>query len=81
MIYADDAAMPESARSSAVHESSVGFARLLVGQVVVLLVRHAHELKTLAELSQYATTLLRKPRKCTSQTPRPERSRNWCEAV
>lgn len=59
VIYADDAAMPAAARSSAVHESSVGFARLLVGQVVVLLVRHAHELKTLAELSQYATTLLR----------------------
>ena len=45
MIYADDAAMPAAARSSAVHESSVGFARLLVGQVVVLLVRHAHELE------------------------------------
>ena len=50
--------MPDSARGPAVHESSVGFARLLVGQVVVLLVRHTHELKTLAELSQYATTLL-----------------------
>jgi hypothetical protein len=58
VVYADDAEMPESARGPAVHEASVGFARLLVGQVVVLLVRHTHELKTLAELSQYATTLL-----------------------
>jgi hypothetical protein len=58
VVYADDSDMPDSARGPAVHESSVGFARLLVGQVVVLLVRHTHELKTLAELSQYATTLL-----------------------
>ena len=58
VVYADDADMPDSARGQAIHESSVGFARLLVGQVVVLLVRHMHELKTLAELSQYATTLL-----------------------
>lgn len=58
VVYADDADMPDSARTPAVHESSVGFARLLAGQVVVLLVRHTHELKTLAELSQYATTLL-----------------------
>ncbi|MGH8636278.1 MAG: hypothetical protein ACREUZ_03990, partial [Burkholderiales bacterium] len=58
VVYADDAEMPESARTPAVHESSIGFARLLAGQVVVLLVRHTHELKTLAELSQYATTLL-----------------------
>jgi chromosome segregation ATPase len=58
VVYADDNDMPDSARGPAVHESSVGFARLLVGQVVVLLVRHTHELKTLAELSQYATTLL-----------------------
>jgi chromosome segregation ATPase len=58
VVYADDSDMPESARGPAVHESSVGFARLLAGQVIVLLVRHTHELKTLAELSQYATTLL-----------------------
>jgi hypothetical protein len=58
VVYADDSDMPDSARGPAIHESSVGFARLLVGQVVVLLVRHAHELKTLAELTQYATTLL-----------------------
>jgi hypothetical protein len=58
VVYADDSDMPDSARGPAIHESSVGFARLLVGQVVVLLVRHTHELKTLAELTQYATTLL-----------------------
>jgi uncharacterized membrane protein len=58
VVYADDADLPETARGPAIHESSVGFARLLVGQVVVLLVRHTHELKTLAELSQYATTLI-----------------------
>jgi hypothetical protein len=58
VVYADDSDMPDSARGPAVQESSIGFARLLVGQVVVLLVRHTHELKTLAELTQYATTLL-----------------------
>lgn len=58
VVYADDSDVPESARGPAVHESSVGFARLLVGQVVVLLVRHTHELKMLSELSQYASTLL-----------------------
>jgi hypothetical protein len=58
VVYADDADMPESARGPAVHESSVGFARLLVGEASVLLMCHTHELKTLAELRQYANTLL-----------------------
>lgn len=58
VVYADDSDVPESARGPAVHESSVGFARLLVGQVVALLARHTHELKMLSELSQYASTLL-----------------------
>jgi chromosome segregation ATPase len=58
VVYADDSDMPETARGAGVHESSVGYARLLAGQAVVLLIRHTHELKTLAELSQYATTLL-----------------------
>ena len=61
-IYADDSEMPEWARGPAVHESSVGFAKLLVGQAVVLLMRHTHELKTLAELRQYATTLIQEAR-------------------
>ena len=58
VVYGDDSDMPDWARGPAVHESSVGFARLLVGQVAVLLMRHTHEMKTLAELRQYATTLL-----------------------
>lgn len=58
VVYGDDADMPDWARGPAVHESSTGFARLLVGQAVVLLMRHTHELKTLAELRQYATTLV-----------------------
>jgi hypothetical protein len=62
VLYADDADIPEAARGPAVHESSIGYARLLVGQAVVLLVRHTHELKTLAELRQYALTLLQEAR-------------------
>lgn len=62
VVYGDDADMPEWARGPAVHESSIGFARLLVGQVVVLLMRHTHELKTLAELRQYASTLVQEAR-------------------
>ena len=58
VVYADDADMPDYARSPAVHESSVGFAKLLVDEASVLLMCHTHELKTLAELRQYATTLL-----------------------
>lgn len=62
VLYADDSEMPEAARGAAVHESSVGYARLLAGQVAVLLVRHTHELKTLAELRHYAATLLQEAR-------------------
>jgi len=58
VVYADDADMPETARGPAVHESSVGYAKLLVDEASVLLMCHTHELKTLAELRQYATTLL-----------------------
>ena len=58
VVYADDSEMPDWARGPAVQESSLGFARLLVGQVSVLMLRHTHELKTLAELRQYASTLL-----------------------
>ena len=58
VVYADDADMPEYARGPAVHESSVGFAKLLVDEAAVLLMCHTQELKTLNELRQYATTLL-----------------------
>ena len=58
VVYADDADMPEYARGPAVHESSVAFAKLLVGEATLLMMCHTHELKMLAELRQYATTLL-----------------------
>lgn len=45
--------------SSAVrNESSVAFAKLLIGQAVVLLARHTNELKTLTEMREYAAMLL-----------------------
>ena len=58
VVYADDADMPDYARGPAVHESSVAFAKLLVGEATLLMMCHTHELKVLAELRQYATTLL-----------------------
>jgi predicted nucleic acid-binding Zn-ribbon protein len=58
LVYADDADMPEYARGPAVHDSSVAFAKLLVGEATLLMMCHTHELKMLAELTQYATTLL-----------------------
>ena len=58
VVYADDADMPDYARGPAVHESSVAFAKLLVGEAALLMMCHTHELKVLAELRQYANTLL-----------------------
>jgi predicted nucleic acid-binding Zn-ribbon protein len=58
VVYADDADMPDYARGPAVHESSVAFAKLLVGEATLLMMCHTHELKVLAELRQYATTLV-----------------------
>ena len=58
ILYADDADMPDYARGPAVHESSVAFAKLLVGEAALLMMCHTHELKMLAELRQYASTLL-----------------------
>ena len=58
VVYADDADMPDYARGPAVHESSVAFAKLLVGEAALLMMCHTHELKMLAELRQYANTLL-----------------------
>ena len=58
VVYAYDSDMPDETRDPAMHESSVGFAKLLVEEAAVLLMCHTHELKTLAELRQYATTLL-----------------------
>ncbi len=53
VVYAED-----SDRGPTSHKSSVGFAKLLVAQTVVLLMRHTHELKTLNELREYAAMLL-----------------------
>ncbi len=55
VVYAEHADPPGSA---AVHESSMGFARLLAAQTIVLLMRHTQELKMLAELRDYAQMLL-----------------------
>jgi hypothetical protein len=59
VVYADDAGMPGP---EAGHETSVQFAELLVGHAVALLVRYTHELRTLAELREYAATLLAEAR-------------------
>ena len=54
VVYAED-----SDRGPMSHKASVGFAKLLVAETVVLLMRHTHELKTLNELREYASMLLR----------------------
>lgn len=54
VVYAED-----SDRGASSERSSVGFAKLLVAQTVVLLMRHTDELKTLNELREYAAMLLR----------------------
>jgi hypothetical protein len=53
VVYAED-----SDRDPMSQKSSVGFAKLLVAQTVVLLMQHTHELKTLTELREYAVMLL-----------------------
>jgi chromosome segregation ATPase len=53
VVYAED-----SDRGPVSHKSSVGFAKLLVAQTVVLLMRHTNEIKTLNELRDYAAMLL-----------------------
>lgn len=57
VVYAEHADQP--AGGPTVHESSARFAKLLVRQSVVLLMRLSHELKALGELRDYATMLLR----------------------
>jgi hypothetical protein len=58
VLYADDSTQRPGARGVAPSASSVGFAKLMLGQAGVLLLRLTHELKTLAELRDYATQLL-----------------------
>jgi hypothetical protein len=53
VVYAE-----ESDRDSGSQTSSLGFAKLLVSQTVVLLMRHTLELKTMDELREYAAMLL-----------------------
>jgi chromosome segregation ATPase len=58
VVYADHEGQPVSAIGPAVHESSARFAKLLVRQAIVLLMRMTHELKTLTELREYAALLI-----------------------
>ena len=58
VVYADHEGQPASAIGPAIHESSARFAKLLVRQAVVLLMRMTHELKTLTELREYAAMLI-----------------------
>lgn len=58
VIYADHEGQPASGNGAAVHESTARFAKLLVRQSVVLLMRMTDELKTLTELRDYAALLL-----------------------
>ena len=62
VVYADDWGTPEYVHGPAVHGAHVAFARLLSGHAGVLLLRHTQELKTLAELREYADTLLEEVR-------------------
>jgi hypothetical protein len=58
VVYADDAGHKGPARDKESYAASVGFARLMLKQTGVLLMRLTHELKTLTELRNYATMLL-----------------------
>ena len=58
VVYADDWGRRADVHGPAVHAATVTFARLLLEHAGVLLLRHTQELKTLAELSEYADTLL-----------------------
>jgi hypothetical protein len=53
VVYAEE---PDSGAGS--ETSSLGFAKLLVSQTIVLLMRHTLELKTMDELREYAAMLL-----------------------
>jgi predicted nucleic acid-binding Zn-ribbon protein len=58
VVYADDAGQKGPARDKESYVASVGFAKLMLKQTGVLLMRLTHELKTLTELRNYATMLL-----------------------
>ena len=58
VVYADDAGQKGPARDKESYVANVGFAKLMLKQTGILLMRLTHELKTLTELRNYATMLL-----------------------
>jgi hypothetical protein len=57
VVYADDSGQ-KAARAPVASDSRVGFARVMLAQTGVLLLRLTHELKTIADLREYATQLI-----------------------
>jgi len=58
VVYADDSGQKAASRGPGGSDARVGFARVMLAQTGVLLLRLAHELKTLADLREYATQLI-----------------------
>ena len=58
VVYADDSGQKAASQAAGGSDSRVGFARVMLAQTGVLLLRLTHELKTLADLREYATQLL-----------------------
>jgi chromosome segregation ATPase len=58
VVYADDSGQAAGARGPGRVDSRVGFARVMLAQTGVLLLRLTHELKTIADLRDYATQLI-----------------------
>ena len=57
VVYADDSGQKATSQVAGGADSRVGFARVMLAQTGVLLLRLTHELKTLADLREYATQL------------------------
>jgi hypothetical protein len=58
VVYADDSGQKAASRGPGGSDARVGFARVMLAQTGVLLLRLTHELKTLADLREYATQLI-----------------------
>jgi chromosome segregation ATPase len=58
VVYADDSGQKSATRGPGGSDARVGFARVMLAQTGVLLLRLTHELKTLADLREYATQLI-----------------------
>jgi chromosome segregation ATPase len=56
VVYADDSGQKPAHGPGS--DSRIGFARVMLGQTAVLLLRLTHELKTIADLREYATQLI-----------------------